>query len=107
MECSLHARDRCEDRPKQLGLGGVNGDWQYIARRQLQNGAIVLRKSILRKQARFQPSSGTSPEVKRGILFGARLEIEALGSDGRAAELHRQRYGSQRISVILEGDENI
>src|ERR1035438_3413847 len=80
LEGGLHSGDGREHWTQQLRLSRVNHHWQYLARRQLEHGAIILRKSILSKQARLEPSSSASFEVERGVLLGARSEIEPLST---------------------------
>src|ERR1039458_6811989 len=107
LESDLHSRDSCEHWPQQFGFRGINHHWQYLAPWQLEHGAIVLGKSILSEQARLEPSGNSCFEVERSVLLGARLQIETLGSDGRAAKLHTQWNGSRRIAVVFHGDEDI
>src|ERR1035438_7081417 len=107
LESGLHSGDSREHWPQQLRFSGVNHHWQYLAPWQLEHSAIVLGKSILSEQARFEPSGSTGLEVERGVLLGARLQIEPLSTHRRASELHTQGNGSRRIAVIFHGDEDI
>ena len=47
----LDARNRGENRPQQIRLGGVNGDRQGAARRQFENGPAILAERIVRQAA--------------------------------------------------------
>src|ERR1035438_7527141 len=107
LEGGLHSGDGREHWTQQLRLSRVNQHWQYLARRQLEHGAIILRKSILSKQARLEPSSSASFEVERGVLLGARSEIEPLSTNRRTSKLHAQGHGSQRVAVVFHRDEDL
>ena len=51
-KAGLDARNRGENRPQQIRLGGIDGDGQNTARRQFQNGAAILTESVRRRSLR-------------------------------------------------------
>src|SRR5258708_29554187 len=64
-ESRLDSRNRRENRPQQIWLGGVNSNRQNLARGQFENRPAVLLKGIRSDQARLQPSRRASLEAER------------------------------------------
>ena len=70
---------------QQVGLGGVDRHVQGRLGGQLQSGAIVGGKGVVRQKLRLQEAGGAAAKLEAGFAIGAGRERQALGAGGHIA----------------------
>ena len=100
-ERRVHLRVRSEQRPQRLRLGRIHHHAQWLLRRQLDHGAVVLRKRIVRRNPRLQISGDVGSIGERRLLLAAGFQRHGLRPGRRAAELQRQVNIVRARAVIL------